>query len=251
MENILIIEDDKHIRESLKDLLDLSGYNVLLACDGKEGFNVIMDEKPDLVLCDVNMPELDGFELLGAINQRLQNEIIPVFLFLTAKVSKDDIRHGLSLGADDYILKPFDPAVVLDVIKMRLTKRSSLLQNSIEKRVNNVSDFSFNKIALPSEDGLVLIPFSDIIKCQADRAYCNFHIKNGKTILVSKAMKEFENVLLAQNFIKVHKSTIVNINFVSNYISGRGGYLKMLDNSLVTVSVRKKEELMKILKGIN
>ena len=106
----------------------------------------------------------------------------------------------------------------------------------------------FNKIALPSDDGLVLIPFSDIIKCQADRAYCNFHIKNGKTIIVSKSMKEFEQVLLNQNFVKVHKSTIVNINFVSKYISGRGGYLKMIDDSLVTVSVRKKDELMKILK---
>jgi len=248
MKNILIVEDDKQIRESLSDLLELSGYKVTEACNGKEGFNIIMDKKPDLVLCDVNMPELDGFELLGAINQRLQNQIPPIFLFLTAKVSKDDMRHGLSLGADDYILKPFDPSAVLDIIKMRLNKRELLLKNPTSKPTINPKQFAFNKIALPSDDGLVLIPFSDIIKCQADRAYCNFHIKNGKTILVSKSMKEFEQVLLNQNFVKVHKSTIVNINFVSKYISGRGGYLKMIDDSLVTVSVRKKDELMKILK---
>ena len=248
MKNILIIEDDKNIRESLEDLLQLSGYQVSTAINGKEGFDVILEDKPDLVLCDVNMPELDGFELLGAINQRLKNEIPPVFLFLTAKVNKEDIRHGLSLGADDYILKPFDPSNVLEIIKMRLNKRDVLLKKSSTSNVKRNERFAFNKIALPSEDGLVLIPFTDIVKCQADRAYCNFHTKDGQTILVSKAMKEFEQILLEHNFIKVHKSSIVNIDFISNYISGRGGYLKMLDDSLVTVSVRKKEELMKVLK---
>lgn len=248
MKKILIIEDDKNIRETLTELLEISGYNTEMASNGKEGFDMIIENKPDLVLCDVNMPELDGFELLGAINQSLKNEIIPVFLFLTAKVSKDDIRHGLNLGADDYILKPFDPASVLDIIKMRLEKRDILLSKKDQSAIKSETSFKFNKIALPSEDGLVLIPFTDIIKCQADRAYCNFHINDGRKILISKAMKEFEEVLLEQNFIKVHKSTIVNINYVSNYISGRGGYLKMLDDSLVTVSVRKKDELMKVLK---
>ena len=145
MKNILIVEDDKQIRESLSDLLELSGYKVTEACNGKEGFNIIMDKKPDLVLCDVNMPELDGFELLGAINQRLQNQIPPIFLFLTAKVSKDDMRHGLSLGADDYILKPFDPSAVLDIIKMRLNKRELLLKNPTSKPTINPKQFAFKR----------------------------------------------------------------------------------------------------------
>lgn len=247
MEHLLIIEDDLNIRESLTDLLVLSGYKVSTAKNGREGFDMIMDNRPDLVLCDVNMPELDGFELLGAINQRLQNEIIPVFLFLTAKVSKDDIRHGLNLGADDYILKPFDHNEILEIIKMRLEKRNRMVNKGGDTKPQ-IKLSLFNKIALPSDDGMVLIPFDDIIKCQADRAYCNFYIKDDRTILVSKSMKEFEDILLEHNFLKVHKSTIVNVNYISKYISGRGGYLKMEDDSLITVSVRKKDELMKVIK---
>ena len=85
MEHILIVEDDKDIRESLQEIFELSGYQVSTAANGKLGYDSIMENCPDLVVCDVDMPELDGFELLQAINQRLKNTIIPPFLFLTAK----------------------------------------------------------------------------------------------------------------------------------------------------------------------
>lgn len=106
-----------------------------------------------------------------------------------------------------------------------------------------------NKLALPSNDGLDLIPFSEIIKCQADRSYCRFHLASGEKILVSKSMKEYEDLLIAHDFLKVHRSTIVNISFVEKYINGKGGQLIMADGSMVMVSVRKKDELMQILKA--
>ncbi len=248
MEKILIVEDEMNIRESLGEIFNLAGYQVELASNGKEGYESIMNEKPDLVICDVSMPELDGFELLGAINQRMKDEVVPPFLFLTAKVEPQDIRQGMSLGADDYILKPFDHTHLLEVVRMRLEKRKKLLEKS-QGTVSNQQEFKgFNKLALPNEEGLILVPFDDIIKCQADRAYCHFHLNSGKTILVSKSMKEFEDILMANNFIKVHKSSIVNINYADKYLRGKGGQLLMSDGSIVPVSVRKKEELMRILK---
>lgn len=247
MEHLLVIEDDLNIRESLTDLLEMSGFKVSCAKNGREGFDMIMEKSPDLVLCDVNMPELDGFELLGAINQEFKDGLIPVFLFLTAKVGKEDMRHGLDLGADDYILKPFDHREILEIIRMRLDKRKKVLKNG-GVVAPQIKLSLFNKIALPSDDGMVLVPFDNIIKCQADRAYCNFYIKDGRSILVSKSMKEFEDILLQHDFLKVHKSTIVNINCITKYISGRGGFLKMEDDSMVSVSIRKKEELMRVIK---
>ena len=107
MERILIVEDEQGIRDTLKDVLELSGYHVMMACNGKQGYEKIMDAPPSLVLCDVNMPELGGFELLEMLNQRLKDELIPPFLFLTAKVEQEEMRYGMSLGADDYICKPF------------------------------------------------------------------------------------------------------------------------------------------------
>ncbi|MBT6438453.1 MAG: response regulator, partial [Flavobacteriales bacterium] len=100
MEKILIVEDEQGIRDTLQDILELAGYKVLIACNGKIGYDIIVESEPDLVLCDVNMPELGGFELLEAVNQRFKDEVIPPFLFLTAKVEAESLRYGMSLGAD-------------------------------------------------------------------------------------------------------------------------------------------------------
>ncbi len=250
MEQLLIVEDEQGIRETLQDILELAGYQVLTVKNGKEGYESIITNDPDLVLCDVNMPELDGFELLGAINQRLSNEIVPPFIFLTAKVEKQDIRQGMGLGADDYILKPYEYSDVLRTVRLRLDKRKKLLNNQ-EVTPPNLAQNSFNKLAIPCDEGLELVSFDKIIKCQADRAYCIFHLAGGRKILVSKPMKEFENVLISNQFIKVHKSTIVNIKFAEKFIRGKSGHLVMSDNSIVSVSLRKKEELIKLLKSQN
>ncbi|MFT5821156.1 MAG: two-component system LytT family response regulator [Crocinitomix sp.] len=250
MEQLLIVEDEQGIRETLQDILELAGYEVLTAKNGREGFDTIISKNPDLVLCDVNMPELDGFELLGAINQRLNGGIVPPFIFLTAKVEQKDVRHGMDLGADDYILKPYEYRDVLKTVRLRLDKREKLLNNQTYNNFDVLQN-SFNKLAIPCDDGLELISFDKIIKCQADRAYCTFHLVNGRKILVSKPMKEFENILVSNQFMKVHKSTIVNINFAEKFIRGKSGHLVMSDNSIVPVSLRKKEELVKLLKSQN
>lgn len=251
MEKLLIVEDEQAIRETLKDILELSGYEVITAKNGKEGYDSILENRPDLVLCDVNMPELDGFELLGSINQRLRDDVVPPFIFLTARVETQSMRQGMGLGADDYILKPFDHIHVLEIVRMRLDKRKNLMKNNgdVSIATPNPDVGLFNKLALPCEEGLMLVPFEDIIKCQADRAYCTFHLANGKTILVSSAMKEFEQILIANHFLKVHKSTIVNIKYAQKYVRGKGGQLIMSDGSVVYVAVRKKDELMKVLKS--
>ncbi|XOV69312.1 MAG: response regulator transcription factor [Fluviicola sp.] len=129
MEKILIVEDETSIRETLEEIFELSGYAVSSAKDGKEGFEKIINDTPDIVVCDVNMPEMNGFELLGAINERMKDDIVPPFLFLTAKVEPNDIRRGLGLGADDYILKPFDNNDLLSAVRLRLEKRKKILGN--------------------------------------------------------------------------------------------------------------------------
>jgi DNA-binding response OmpR family regulator len=259
MKRILIIEDDEGIRESLMDILELSGYDVDSVNNGKEGFNRILESKPDLVVCDVNMPELNGFELLGAINQRLSKEVLPVFIFLTAKIENKDIRHGMNLGADDYVTKPFDHNELLGIIKMRLEKREKFLQSHAEgsatgseaggeQTITRVIDKSFNKIAIPSSDGLELIEFDKIVRCEADRAYCKFFLDGKTRMTVSKPLKEFEEILLAHNFLKVHKSHIVSLKHITKYVKGANGYLVMSDDTSIPVSSRKKEEVLLRLK---
>lgn len=247
MEKILVVEDDPNIRASLLEILSLAGYESSSAKDGKEGLNAILESTPDLVICDVSMPELSGFELLESINHRMRDQVIPPFMFLTAKVEPQDIRQGMNLGADDYILKPFDHKDLLQAVRLRLDKRKKIVQGN-GKSDTSKSEINLNKIALPSDTGLILVPFEEIVFCEAERAYCRFHLESGKKMLVSKAMKEFEPILTDHDFLKVHKSYIVNIKHIEKYIRGTGGQLLMTDGSLVAVSARKKEALMQLLK---
>jgi two-component system LytT family response regulator len=218
---------------------------VFAAENGKLGYELILDKNPDLVLCDVNMPELDGFALLEAINQRLIDKIMPAFLFLTAKVEVREIRYGMNLGADDYILKPFDPVEILRIIHLRLIKRKKMLNQKEKHSISN--KVLFNKLPVPTEDGLELVPYDLIVQCSAERAYCTFYLVGGRKLLVSKPMKEFEDALIQNGFFKVHKSTIVNLGFAVKYVRGKGGCLVLSDGSNVVVSSRKKEELLQLL----
>ncbi|GEM_PF-251908 len=262
MKKILVVEDDSGIRESLLDILQISGYDVLTASNGKEGFQIIMDESPDLVVCDVNMPVINGYELLGALNQRMQDEILPSFIFLTAKVDQKDIRYGMNLGADDYVTKPFNHNELLSIIKMRIEKRekiSGLNQQQQTKEVvekinhelnETVNTSKINKLAIPTSDGLQFVPFDDIIRCEADRSYCNIHVINNVRLTVSKPLKEFEEILLANQFIKIHKSHIINLTHITKYIRSTSSYIVMSDRSTPPVSTRKKEEVLELLKSV-
>lgn len=131
MKKILVIEDNLDVRENIQEILELSGYEVLVAENGKEGKEKAINDRPDLILCDVTMPILDGFGVLRILSKRPETADIP-FIFLTAKVERQDMRRGMSLGADDYITKPFDDVDLLDAIELRL-KKSERLKKSFDK----------------------------------------------------------------------------------------------------------------------
>ncbi len=125
MKKILIIEDNFEVRDNLAEILELSNYEVHTAENGKIGLKLVRSIVPDLILCDVMMPELDGFGVLKILDKNPIHRSIP-FIFLTAKAEKADFRKGMNLGADDYITKPFDDVELLDAIEMRLKKSEEL-----------------------------------------------------------------------------------------------------------------------------
>lgn len=125
MKKILVIEDNADVRENLAEILMLGGYDAVTAENGKTGAERALREIPDLILCDVMMPELDGFGVLHILSKNQKTAGIP-FIFLTAKAEKEDFRRGMSLGADDYITKPFDDVALLQTIETRLAKSERL-----------------------------------------------------------------------------------------------------------------------------
>ena len=115
MKRILLIEDNEAIRENTAELLELANYMVLPACNGQEGLTIARREEPDLILCDIMMPEIDGFHLLQILRGDSSFEKTP-FLFFTASAEKSEIKKGLEAGANDYIVKPFDADELLQLI---------------------------------------------------------------------------------------------------------------------------------------
>ena len=125
MSKILIIEDDSEIIETLSELLTLEGYDVISANSGKEGIKSAIRYHPDLIICDIMMPEMDGYEVIKTLQHNQSTFNIP-FLFMTAKTAKSDYRLGMELGADDYITKPYEDNDILHAIEARLKKKKEI-----------------------------------------------------------------------------------------------------------------------------
>lgn len=136
---ILLIEDNLDVRETTADILELAGYAVLKAENGKEGVRLAKEELPDLIVCDIMMPELDGYGVLHILSKKPDTASIP-FIFLTAKSEKEDFRKGMTLGADDYITKPFDETDLLEAIEHRL-KKTALLRQQYSKDKAGLDSF--------------------------------------------------------------------------------------------------------------
>ncbi len=134
---ILVVEDETNIRETIQDILELVGYNVVTANDGESGFFKVIKHSPDLIISDLMMPKMDGFELLEAVRSYSKSRFTP-FIILSAKSESIEIRSGLRMGADDYLLKPFDQKELLDSVEYRLGHKNELIKSVKDSEVKRM-----------------------------------------------------------------------------------------------------------------
>ena len=139
MKKILIIEDNQDVRENTADILELANYEVCTAENGKEGVELAKKLNPDIILCDIMMPELDGYGVLKNLSKYKETATIP-FIFLTAKTERTDVRKGMNLGADDYLTKPFEESELLEAVETRL-KKHSFLEKEFSKNIQGINQF--------------------------------------------------------------------------------------------------------------
>lgn len=139
MKKILIIEDNEDVRENTAELLELANYDVSTAANGKIGLEMVKKLLPDIIVCDIMMPEMDGYAVIEALNIDNNTASIP-FIFLTSKTEKTDMRKGMNLGADDYLTKPFTESELLDAIESRL-KKHAFLKKEYSRNIEGVSQF--------------------------------------------------------------------------------------------------------------
>ncbi len=139
MKTILLIEDNLEMRENTSEILELANYNVITAKNGKDGVRMANSNHPDLIICDIMMPELDGYGVFHLLSKDSATASIP-FIFLTAKAEKSDYRKGMSMGADDYLTKPFDDLELLTAVEIRL-KKNEILKTEYAKTFEGLNEF--------------------------------------------------------------------------------------------------------------
>jgi CRP/FNR family transcriptional regulator, polysaccharide utilization system transcription regulator len=136
---ILLIEDNPDVRENTAEILELAKYTVLTAENGKLGVEKAQDEKPDLIICDIMMPVLDGYGVLFMLSKNPDTASIP-FIFLTAKAERTDFRKGMEMGADDYVTKPFSETELLNAVESRL-KKAEIIKTEYSKGIEGIEEF--------------------------------------------------------------------------------------------------------------
>lgn len=217
MKKIVLIEDNLNVRESTKEILELADYQVYEAENGKKGVELVKSQKPDLVLCDIMMPNLDGYGVLRILSQNPDTSHIP-FIFLTAKIEKSDLRKGMNLGADDYITKPFEETDLLEAIDVRL-KKSSKLKKEFQADLNGLNEF------LKEAKGL-----EELENLSADRKLRNYKKKE-----VIYREDDIANFLyfISKGKVKCFKTDEYGKDFVNNihYPGEFIGYTAILESS--------------------
>ncbi len=240
----IIIDDEPYCCEILAAMLEADCPQVqveAICSNGEEGLQAIHKHTPDLVFLDVEMPKMNGFEML---------EKLPVNFHLIFTTSYDQYAlKAIRFSALDYLLKPVDREELRKAvqkaeqrIQIPMAQQLEILLQKIKQPLNPIS-----KIALPTMDGLQMIPIDTIINCESDDNYTKLILKNGKKLLANRSLKEIEESLEHYSFLRVHRSYLINLNEIEKYIKGEGGYLIMTDGSTVDVSRSRKELLMQKL----
>lgn len=219
MKTILVIDDNTDLRENTGEILTLAGYRTFTAENGKQGVELALTEKPDLIVCDIMMPELDGYGVLHLLKKNPDTENIP-FIFLTAKTERGDFRKGMEMGADDYITKPFDDLELLRAIEIRLKKMEILEGHYVtgEKGVNDLMrDLSSSGLMAldPENYDSEFHSKKQMIYTEGKRPKYLYYLKSGKikTFKVHEDGKEYITNLYSPGDFIGYAALLENISY--------------------------------------
>jgi two-component system LytT family response regulator len=243
----IIVDDEQHCIDALQTMLQkkcpevtvLGGVNSV-----KEARDMIAELQPDVVFLDVEMPHQNGFELL-----KLFDKITFDVIFTTAY--EQYALKAIKFNALDYLLKPFSVKELQDAISKCVSRRNGQAgeqtTSPIEVFLQNMKTLhqTHKKIALPTINGLVFMPVQNIVRCESTGNYTRIFFTDKKNLMVSRPLKEFEELLTDVDFFRVHNSHLINLQQMQSYIQGEGGFALMSDGTQVEVSRRRKADFLK------
>ncbi len=245
MMTAVIIDDEPKGRLALKQKLHDYCANIQLAGEaenGEEGMKLIEKLKPGIVFLDIEMPRMNGFEML----QRLPEKNF--HLIFTTAYDQYAIK-AIKYAAFDYLLKPVD----IEELKTAIARADANENNQTKKQVELLQQNmqhpkkQLNKLAIPTLEGLLFYDISDIVHLDANSNYTNIHFINKTKITASKTLKELEELLPDDIFFRTHHSHLINLNYIKRYIKGDGGQIELQNGNFIDVSRRKKDEFLKAI----
>jgi len=246
----IIVDDEKNARESLVQMLDLYCANVEIigqAQNISNAYELITRLKPDLVLLDIKMPDGSGFDLLNKFSH-LDFKVI----FITAH--EEYAIKAFRFSAIDYLLKPISPSDLVNAIeKVSINGGPENINDqfqALKENINNEIDSTDKRIVLKTTENIYIIYLRNVIRCQSEKNYTYFYFNNRDRIIVSKTLKEFEEILTDYGFMRIHRSHLVNLKFIERFEKLDGGYVIMTDGSKAEVSHRKKDTLLKFIDSL-
>jgi two-component system LytT family response regulator len=244
----IIVEDEAQNRENLVRLLAAycSQVEVVAQCaSAAEARQAIIEQHPDLAFLDIEMPGGNGFSLL----ESLPNAHFEV-IFVTAYDHYG--IQAIKFSALDYILKPIDS----DELRKAVEKASQKIARKEENMrmlhlLQNARSAPSNRtIALSLAESIEFVPVQSIVRCESDSNYTTFFLKSGEQLIVSRTLKEFDELLAPHGFLRVHQSYLININEIKSYVKSDGGYIRMKDGATVSISRQRREMVLKALTSI-
>ncbi|MEO6914472.1 MAG: LytTR family DNA-binding domain-containing protein [Chitinophagaceae bacterium] len=245
----IIIEDEPVSQEMLTIMLQRHADDITIidTCSNPaDGMESIARHQPDLVFLDIQMPRMNGFEMLKKIDP-INFEVI----FTTAY--DHYAINAIKVSALDYLLKPLDDkdlAIAIEKCKERLKDKNP--QQRFEHLFNNLTNKNplDKTIALSVSDGISFVKMSDILRVEANGRYAKFYLLDKQTILVSKTLGDYEDILSANQFFRIHDSDIINLNHVKKYTRGDGGTVVLSDGTELDVARRRKDNFIKLIPKI-
>lgn len=245
----VIVEDEQKAREALKSLLSRYCPEVMVCAEAngvESGRDAINEHNPDLVFLDIEMSDGSGFRLL----EKFENNKFEV-IFTTA--FEQFAIKAIRYQALDYLLKPIVPEELIaavDKVKILKAKKNSI--KTFESMLTSYGSMppERKKISLATSDKIHIVDIEQIVRCESDNYYTHFYFTNGKHLLISKTLKEVEGLLEESDFIRPHKSHLINIHFIQNFVRDDGGYITLTDGSKIPVSRRKKEKVLEIIHNL-
>ncbi len=243
----ILVEDNIQSRTALYD--DLKEYCPSVEVEGqcgsvKEALAMIPAIKPDVVFLDVDLEDGTGFDILKQIKD-------PGFHIIFTTGSDDHAMKAIKFSALDYLLKPVDPDdLILAVKKLQSAKKEKHpAKENLDLFLENMRNANKapKRIALSTSDRIHIVPVNEIIRCESVRNYTLFHLANNKQVLVTRTLKEYDEMLEDSGFVRVHNSHLININCLKEFVKTDGGYALMSDGSKVPVAVRKKDDLLRYM----